>query len=98
MQLLGANPQPVLRPLDEQPGKSNYFLGQDPKQWRTNVPTFAQVQYRAVYPGVDLLYHGNQRQLEYDFVLAPGADPQKIRLAFAGAQKLQINQAGELVL
>src|SRR5213076_2713 len=65
---------------------------------RTNVPTYAKVQYRNVYPGIDLLYYGKQRQLEYDFVVAPGADPRKIVLGFKGADKLEIDAHGELVL
>jgi len=66
---------------EELPGKTNYFIGNDPKKWRTNVPTYAQVRYHDVYPGVDLVYYGNQGgQLEYDFVVAPGADPSAIAL------------------
>jgi len=66
---------------DELPGKSNYFIGNDPQKWRTNVPTYAKVKYQGVYPGVDLVYYGNQGgQLEYDFVVAPGADPSAIAL------------------
>src|SRR2546421_4186897 len=70
----------------------------NPAKWRTNVPTYAKVHYREVYPGIDLVYYGNQRQLEYDFVLAPGADPKKIVLGFKGADKLEIDAQGELVL
>ncbi|HEV8716789.1 MAG TPA: SBBP repeat-containing protein, partial [Candidatus Binatia bacterium] len=84
MQLVGANPQAHVTGEDELPGKSNYFFGNDPAQWHTNIPTYAKVRYRDVYPGVDLVYYGNQRQLEYDFVVTPGADPHVIRLAFAG--------------
>ncbi|HEV2177809.1 MAG TPA: hypothetical protein VGW33_11520 [Terriglobia bacterium] len=73
MQLVGANPQAKVEGTDELPGKSNYFIGNDPKKWRTNVPTYAKVRYQGVYPGVDLVYYGNQGQLEYDFVVAPGA-------------------------
>lgn len=80
LKLLGANPDAKVVGLDEQPGKSNYFLGNDPKQWRTNVPTYAKVKYQNVYPGVDLIYYGNQQQLEYDFVVAAGADPGAIVL------------------
>src|SRR5437879_1232125 len=71
--------------LDEQPGKSNYLLGNEPSQWLLGIANYAQVQYQDVYPGVDAVYHGNQRQLEYDFRVAPGADPGAIRLAFTGA-------------
>jgi len=80
MKLVAANPAARVAALDELPGKSNYFLGNDPSQWRTNIPTFARVRYEGIYPGIDLAYYGNQRQLEYDFVVAPGADPSAIRL------------------
>ena len=82
LQLVGANPNATLAGEGELPGKSNYFLGNDPKQWRTNVPTYAKVRYENVYPGIDLIYYGNQRQLEYDFIVAPGANPESIRLVF----------------
>jgi len=75
MKLVGGNPNPKMKGLDELPGKVNYFRGKDPKQWQTNVPTYAKTKYEKVYPGIDLIYYGNQRQLEYDFILAPGADP-----------------------
>jgi hypothetical protein len=90
LKLVGTNPAAQVTALDELPGKSNYFLGNDPKKWRTNVPNYAKVQYKEVYPGVDLVYYGNQRQLEYDFVVAPGADPKAIRLGFeTGNSKLE---------
>jgi hypothetical protein len=98
MSLVGAARKPVVSGLDAQAGKANYFIGKDPAKWRTNVPTYAKVHYRDVYPGIDLVYYGNQRQLEYDFVVAPDADPKKIVLAFKGADKLEINSQGELVL
>jgi len=79
---VGATPHAEVVGLEELPGKSNCFIGNDPKKWRTNVPTYAKVKYKDVYPGVDLVYYGNQGgQLEYDFVLAPGADPRSIQLA-----------------
>src|SRR6266480_1059482 len=98
MSLVGAAPKPPVSGLDELPGKANYLIGKDPAKWRTNVPTHAKVHYRAVYPGIDLVYYGNQRQLEYDFVVAPGADPERIVLGFQGAERLEINAEGELVL
>ena len=67
------------------PGKSNYFIGDDPSKWRQNIPQFAHVQYESVYRGVDLVYYGNQGELEYDFRVAPGADPNQIVLDFQGA-------------
>ena len=98
MSLVGAAPKPVVSGLDELPGKVNYFIGKDRSKWRTNLPTYARVHYREVYPGIDLVYYGNQHQLEYDFVLAPGADPKKIVLGFKGADKLEIDAQGDLVL
>jgi hypothetical protein len=67
------------------PGKSNYFIGNDAAKWHQNIPQFARVQYQAIYPGVDLVYYGNQGQLEYDFQVGPGADPSQIALSFSGA-------------
>src|SRR5208337_4077565 len=78
--LVGGNAKGRVVGLNELPGRSNYFIGNDPKKWRTNVPSYARVKYVGVYPGVDLLYYGNQGQLEYDFVVAPGADPSVIAL------------------
>jgi len=99
MELVGANEGAQAAALEELPGKSNYFIGNDPKKWRTGVPTYAKVKYQSVYPGVDLVYYGNQRQLEYDFVVAPGADAKAIRLKFDGAEKLSVDGAtGDLVL
>lgn len=80
MKLVGANTAANVVGVDELPGKSNYFLGDVRENWRTNVPNYAKVKYQGVYPGVDLVYYGNQRQLEYDFVVAPGADPSRIAL------------------
>jgi hypothetical protein len=82
---------------DELPGKINYLIGNDPAQWHTGVPTFSKVRYRNVYWGVDLVYYGNQRQLEYDFLVAPGADPQSIRIEFEGVSQLQVTPDGDLV-
>ena len=84
--------------VDELPGKVNYFIGADPKQWRTNISTFRQVKYESVYPGIDLVYYGNQQQLEYDFTVAPGANPNTIRLQLEGARRARINARGDLVL
>jgi len=86
LKLRGANTGASVVGLDELLGKSNYFVGKDPKQWRTNLPTYARVRYQNVYPGVDLVYYGNQGgQLECDFVIAPGADPSAIALSIGAA-------------
>lgn len=98
MKLAGANPSPEVVGIEELPGKVNYFIGNDPEKWRSNIPTYAGVKYQNVYAGVDLIYYGNQRQLEYDFVVAPGADPNTIRLAFEGADKLEVDAEGNLIL
>jgi hypothetical protein len=88
LKLVNANQNAGVTGANELPGKVNYFIGNDPKKWRTNVPTYAQVRYRNVYPGIDLVYHGNQGgQLEYDFVVAPGADPNSILLALDAARR-----------
>ena len=83
---------------EELSGKINYFIGNDPKRWRTGISTYAKAAYANVYPGVDLVYYGNQRQLEYDFVVHPGTDPEIIALNFEGADELKIDAQGELVL
>jgi uncharacterized repeat protein (TIGR01451 family) len=80
------------------PGVSNYFLGTSPQSWQTVVPHYASVQYSQVYPGIDLVYYGNQGQLEYDFLLAPGADPAAIQLAFEGADQIELEAGGDLLL
>ncbi len=98
LKLVGANRAAEVTGLDELPTKSNYFIGKDPQKWRTNVPNYGKVQYKDVYPGVDLVYYGNQQQLEYDWVVAPGADPRAITFALDGAEKLSIDRTGDLVI
>lgn len=98
LRLLGGNPRPEVLGEERLPGSANYFVGRDPRRWRTDVPAFARVRYRGVYPGVDLVLYGNPHQLEYDFVLAPGADPAVIRLSYEGVRSLRLNRAGDLVL
>ncbi len=98
MTAVGVNPAAAMTALDELPGKSNYFIGGDPTLWRTGVPSYSRVRYREVYPGIDLVFYGNQRRLEYDFVVAPGADPSRIRLAFEGIEGMRIDEQGDLVL
>lgn len=98
MKLVGANDSPEGLGLEPQLGKSNYFIGNDRRKWRTNVNHYARVQYSDVYPGVDVVYYGNQRQLEYDFVVAPGVSPDIIKMSFEGAQDLTINADGDLIL
>jgi hypothetical protein len=96
--LEGANSAPRITGTDQLPGKTNYFVGNDPKKWQTDVPSYARVKYADIYPGVDLVFYGKQHRLEYDFVVAPGADPKAIRLKLEGAGKLRVNAEGDLVL
>jgi Beta-propeller repeat len=97
MKLVNTNPKIEVSGQDELPGKSNYFIGNDPKKWQTNVQQFSKVRYEDIYPGVDLVYYGHQRELEYDFVLQPGASPEAIGLGVEGAKRLRLEH-GDLVL
>ena len=84
---------------DELRGKTNYFIDNDPTNWQTDVPNFGKVKFEKVYDGIDLVYYGNQRRLEYDFVVAPNADTQKIKLNFEGAKSVKIDESsGDLLL
>ena len=111
MRLIGEEPGTAVTGTDQLPGTSNYLIGNDPKKWRTNVANYAKVKYSGVYPGVDLVYYGNQGgELEYDFVVAPGADPAAIRFALSGMEdeprgplkgrklKFKIDLHGDLVI
>src|SRR6185295_10756590 len=82
MKLLGANNNPRMVGTDQLPGKSNYFIGNDPTKWKTSVRNYGKVKYEDVYPGVDMVYYGNQQELEYDFIVAPGSDARQIKLRF----------------
>src|SRR5450755_3515097 len=84
MELLGAERNAQVSGADKLPGVANYFIGNDPKKWRSGIGAYAKVKYRGIYPGVDAVFYGNQRQLEYDFVVAPGADPKQISLGLTG--------------
>jgi sugar lactone lactonase YvrE len=98
LKLVGANPHAKVTGLDPLPGKSNYFLGNDSKKWQTNVPNYAKAKCQNVYPGIDLVYYGNQGNLEHDFVVAPGADPKAVKFAIEGTESVGVNAAGDLVL
>ena len=98
IQPIGANPAPRIVGESALSGKANYVRGEDSKTPVAGIPTFGRVRYEAVYPGIDLVYHGDGRQLEYDFVVGAGADPGRIRLRFKGAERLSLNAGGELVL
>jgi len=94
MKLVGADPATNIAGSVPLPGKSNYFIGNDPKKWHTGIPQFAGVHYQSVYPGVDLVFYGSQGHLEYDFKVAPGADPSQAEMQFEGVSKLQLTGGG----
>jgi hypothetical protein len=96
--LVGAAQNPAVIGEDPQPGRVNYFIGNDPTKWQRSVPTYARVRYQNVYPGIDLVYYGSHRQLEYDFALSPGADPNRIQFAITGANQIELDAEGNLVL
>jgi uncharacterized repeat protein (TIGR01451 family) len=98
MRLHDAATSPRVTGVDQLPGKVNYLVGNKSSDWRTNIPTYERVRYEQIYDGIDLVYYGNQRQLEYDFVIAPGASLKQIRMAFDGAGKLKLNRRGDLIL
>jgi hypothetical protein len=96
LSLLKANPNPKIVAVDPQEGTVNYLIGKDPAKWRTNVPTFGAVLYKEVYPGIDIKYYGNNRQMEYDIVVKPGVDPSQVRLSYEGIQGLNVTENGDL--
>ncbi|MCK4857459.1 MAG: SBBP repeat-containing protein, partial [candidate division Zixibacteria bacterium] len=93
---VGANPDPQMVGLEEMEYRCNYFIGNDPNEWHTDVPNYEYVLYEDVYPGIDLKYYGNGKQMEYDFIVSPGADPSQIRIRYEGAKSLSVNEAGGL--
>ena len=97
MKLVGANPAAATTGTDLLPGKSSYFIGNDPHKWQSGIPQFGGVRYASIYPGIDLIFYGNQGHLEYDFQVAPGADPAQAELQFEGAAKLKLSN-GDLLL
>lgn len=98
MSFPGAKSSAAIAAGERQSAVSSYFVGKDPSKWLSGIPNYSRVQYRSVYPGVDLVLYGNQGRLEYDFVVAPGADPRVIRLAFDGVDGMRIDRAGDLVV
>jgi hypothetical protein len=99
MNLVGANGGASVEGLNELEGKVNYLIGKDATRWQTDIPTFGRVRYAEVYPGIDVVYYGNQKQLEYDFVVAPGSEARAIALEFAGAERVEVEAAtGDLLL
>lgn len=98
MQLVGAEKKCELRGLDETPTRTNYFLGKDPAKWRTGVPTFGKVKYTDIYPGIDLVFYGTGRELEYDLVVHPGADPNQIKFSIKGTTGASLEKDGFVAL
>jgi uncharacterized protein (TIGR03437 family) len=98
MKLTGTSQPRRVAGLEKLPGISNYFIGNDPAHWRTDVPQYARIRYEGVYPGIDVAWYGNQRRLEYDFVVAPGADPRQIQVSYEGAESLTVEANGDLAL
>lgn len=97
MKLAGANRSAFVNGAEQLPGKSNYFIGSDPAKWHRDIPQFARVRYENIYPGINLVFYGSQGQLEYDFEVAPGANPARPELEFDGSTKLEL-EGGDLVL
>ncbi len=95
---MGANPSPAMRGETEMEYKCNYFVGNDPNEWHTDVPNYSAVVYEEVYDGIDLKYYGNGKQMEYDFIVSPGADPSQILVQYDGAKSVNVNELGQLVI
>lgn len=95
---LGLRPGVEISGADPLPGKGNYFSGNDPRNWRRDLPTFGAVLYREAYPGIDLKFYGNGREVEYDIIVKPGADPGRVRFRYAGVQRLEITREGDLAI
>jgi hypothetical protein len=87
----------ALEPLDPQKSVTHYYIGNDPAKWRLGVKNYAKVRAAGVYPGIDVVYYGDHRHLEFDFDVAPKADPTAIELSFSGMDKLSKDASGDLV-
>jgi hypothetical protein len=98
LQFVGANPSAPAAAQEELATRTNYLIGSDPSRWHTNIANYGQVTYRNVYSGIDLVYYGNQRQLEYDFVVSPGGDPGAVHMSIQGAESTSLDAVGNLVL
>ncbi len=93
---LGANRHPEIVAEGAQECKVNYFIGNDPGKWKTNIPTYQSVVYKDIYKGIDMKFYGNNRQMEYDIIVKPGASPSRVQLAYDGVADVQVNDNGEL--
>src|SRR5262245_44458037 len=98
LRLLGSRPKAPALGAAQLPGCSNYIRGRNPEGWIEDVPQFARVQYSTIYPGIDLVYYGNQEQLEYDFLVSPNADPSRIAMRLGGARTLSVDDNGNLIV
>lgn len=98
LKLLGTSVNPQVEGQEELPGKVNYFSGNDPEKWHSNIPTYRKAYFKDVYPGIDVVYYGNQQELEYDLIVAARANPKLIRFTVQGADKIRLDKSGRLLL
>jgi hypothetical protein len=96
--IIGASASALLEPVDRQITETNYIRGNDPSKWLRNVPSWSHLKYRQIYPGIDLVFYGSGKRLEYDFNVSPGADPSVIELEFSGASRIRVDRSGDLAL
>ena len=96
--MVGSRPRVKLLPLHPQEGKVHYFIGKDPQNWHTNLPTYQALLYQEAYPGIDLKFYGTGPQLEYDILIQPGADPSQVQFQYEGIQGLKVSPEGDLIL
>ena len=96
IQFVGANPHSILKGIDEQECKSNYFFGTDPAKWHTDISNYTKISYQNLYPGIDALFYGSSKQLEYDICVAPGTNPNNFRMRLEGSKELAVDKEGNL--
>ena len=96
LEFLNTNPHPAMEGLDVLPGRSSFFIGRNPSKWQAGVPQYSRVRYRNIYPGIDLVFYGAEGRLEYDFVLAPGANPNAIQMSLSGPGRGHVSSARDL--
>jgi len=94
--LSDANKDPEIVPINKQEGQVNYFIGNDPKRWKTNIPTYQGVLYKEVYKGIDMKFYGDNRRLEYDIFVKPGADPKVVKFSYEGIEDIEMTETGDL--
>jgi hypothetical protein len=98
VRMVGANPHPEVEGLERLPGRVNYLIGGEQKNWHRDIPTYGRVRFHDVYPGVDVVYYGTPSELEYDLIAAPGADTSKIKFAIEGPAKTTQTASGDIVI